>query len=114
MRPGRGSRHCRHHYSRVPRKAPAPNRPLVFLLPTPLSSLSASSAFPQSTVTVVRGWPLRCCVDVGSAGRSSFSRPVAAARLKAGQLRGELSQRAGAAHSWLADGDAPRVGACAC
>ena len=24
MRPGRGSRHCRHHYSRVPRKAPAP------------------------------------------------------------------------------------------
>ena len=32
MRPGRGSRHCRHHYSRVPRKAPAPNRPLVWLL----------------------------------------------------------------------------------
>jgi len=28
MRPGRGSRHCRHHYSRVPREAPAPIRPL--------------------------------------------------------------------------------------
>ena len=32
MRPERGSRHCRHHYSRVPRKAPAPNRPLVLFI----------------------------------------------------------------------------------
>ena len=30
MRPGRGSRHCR-HYSRVPREAPAPIRPMVYL-----------------------------------------------------------------------------------